>query len=77
MDEKHVVALCMGAVFVLVGCLLTASERVAAWGLSHGRARIWVKLLGPERALLVTRYFFGPLTVVLGLVGLAIGFLGT
>ena len=36
MDEKSVVAFCMGAAFIIVGCVLSASEKVAAWGLSHG-----------------------------------------
>jgi hypothetical protein len=76
MEQKQVVALCMGTAFLLVGCLLTTDERVAAWSLSHGKSRIWVTLLGPERAMKVTRYFFGPLTVILGLIGLALGFFG-
>jgi len=76
MNQQSVVAFCMGAAFILVGCLLTTNEKVAAWGLSHGRARIWVKLLGQERAMKLTRYFFGPLTIVLGLGAIAFGFLG-
>ncbi len=74
MEEKRFVALCMGTAFLLVGCLLTTNERIAAWGLRHGNARIWVTLLGPERAMKLTRYFFGPLTVILGLIGLALAF---
>jgi len=76
MDQKHVVAICMGAAFLLAGFFLTTNERVAAWGLSHGRGRFWVSLLGLERAMAVTRFFFGPLTMVLGLVGIAIGLFG-
>ncbi len=74
MDQKHVVAVCMGIAFLITGFFLTTNEKVAAWGLRHGNARIWVNLLGPERALKLTRYFFGPLTILLGLGGLALGF---
>jgi hypothetical protein len=73
MEEKRVVALGMGTAFLLVGCLLTVNERLAARCLRHGKARIWVTLLGLERAMKLTRYFFGPLTVILGLIGLALG----
>jgi hypothetical protein len=48
----------------------TGSEKVATWGLSHGKATIWVKLLGPERARKLTRYFFGPLAIAPGLFGI-------
>jgi hypothetical protein len=76
MEQENVVAFCMGAAFLLTGCLLTASEKVAIWGLSHGKATIWVKLLGLERAVKLTRYFFGPLTIALGLFGIVLGFRG-
>jgi hypothetical protein len=55
--------------------ILTTNERIAAWGLRHGNARIWETLLGPERAMKLTRYIFFPLTVILGLIGLALGFI--
>ncbi len=74
MDEKHVVAICMGIAFLITGFFLTTNEKVAAWGLRHGNATVWVKLLGPERALKLTRYVFGPLSILLGLGGLALGF---
>jgi hypothetical protein len=74
MDEKHVVAVCMGTAFLITGFFLTINEKFAAWGLRHGNARIWVKLLGPERALKLTRYFFGPLSMLLGILGLMLGF---
>ena len=76
MDEQSVVAFCMGAAFLLTGCLLTFSEKIATWGLSFGRARIWVRLLGQERAVKLTRYFFGPLTIALGIFGILLGFRG-
>jgi hypothetical protein len=43
---------------------------VAEWGLQRGRARIWVRLLGEERAVWVTQRIFAPLTMLLGLGGL-------
>jgi hypothetical protein len=73
-DEKHVVAIGMGIACLITGFFLTTNEKFAAWGLSHGRATIWVKLLGPERAFKLTRYFFGPLSILLGLGGLVLGF---
>ena len=76
MDEQNAVAFCMSAALLLTGCLLTFSERIATWGLSFGRARIWVRLLGQERAVKLTRYIFGPLTIALGLFGLFLGFRG-
>jgi hypothetical protein len=56
-DEKHVVAVCMGIACRITGFFLTTNEKFARWGLSHGRAKIWVKLLGQNRALKLTRYF--------------------
>jgi len=67
----------MGAALILTGFLLTTNQKVAAWGLSHGNAKLWARLLGPARAMLLTRYFFGPLTILLGLAAIAWGFLGT
>jgi hypothetical protein len=66
MSEQTIVLLCMGAALFITGCLLTISEKVAAWGLSYGKARIWVKLLGQDRAVKLTRYFFGPLLILMG-----------
>jgi hypothetical protein len=74
LDEKHLVATLMGIACLITGFFLTTNERFAAWGLRHGKATIWVKLLGPERALKLTRFFFGPLSMLLGLGGLALGF---
>ena len=76
MDEKTVVFLCMGPILILIGCLLSANEKVAAWGLRHGKAKFWVKFLGEERAMKLTRYFLGPFTVVLGLIAIALGIIG-
>lgn len=56
----------VGIAFCILGFLLARNERVARWGLSHGRARIWIKLLGEERALKLTRWFFGPVVFLLG-----------
>jgi hypothetical protein len=74
MDQQSVVSYCLGAAFLLTGCALTVSEQVAASGLRHGRARIWVRLLGQERAVKLTRYFFGPVVIALGLFAIIVGF---
>jgi hypothetical protein len=76
MNEQRVVALCMGTTFLIIGWFLTTNIKFALWGLSHGRARMWVRMLGQDRALARTRYFFGPLSMFLGLVGLILGIVG-
>jgi hypothetical protein len=60
---------------MILGYLLITNEKVAEWGLSHGKAKIWVRLLGMERAKKLTKYFFGPLVVLMGLAALAISIL--
>jgi hypothetical protein len=76
MDEQRVVALCMGAAFLIIGWFLTTNIRFALSGLSYGRGKMWVRMLGQDRALALTRYFFGPLSMFLGLVGLILGIVG-
>lgn len=67
------IQLAVSSTFLALGVLLTVNEQVAVWGLSRGRARIWVKLLGMQRAVKVTRYFFGPVVALLGAVVLVGG----
>jgi hypothetical protein len=76
MNEQSIIAYCVGAALILTGCLLMTSRKVAAWGLSHGNASIWVRLLGEARAMLLTRYFFGPLVFLMGLGAIAMGWFG-
>ncbi len=76
MNEQTIVALCMGGAFLLIGCLMTVSPKFASWGLSYGKGKMWVRLLGFERALMVTRCFFGPLCIVLGLAAFAMALYG-
>jgi hypothetical protein len=66
-------ALIMGPIFFIIGFFMTTSAKFATWGVTHGRGRIWSKLLGLERALALTRFFFGPLVMILGLFGLYLG----
>lgn len=70
MNQQHIVMLCVGLAFIVLGTLLSANPKVARWGVTHGRGRIWAAMLGEERAVKLTRYFFGPLVVVLGLFAL-------
>ena len=70
MTTQDIVMLLVGLSFITLGVLLSTKEKVAEWGLSHGRARIWISLLGKERAMKLTRYFFGPVCVLFGLVAL-------
>jgi hypothetical protein len=74
MGQQEIVPLCMGIAFCVLGFLLMRNERVARWGLNRGRARIWIKLLGEARALKLTRYVFGPFTLVIGLLCVLIAF---
>lgn len=70
MATQDIVMLLVSIAFFVIGFLLSTREKVAEWGLSHGRARIWVSLLGKERAMKLTRYFFGPVCMLLGAVAL-------
>jgi len=56
-----------GFVLILIGFLLSTNERVAEWGVSHGHGRLWARILGKERAMKVTKYFFGPLSILMGI----------
>ncbi len=76
MQHETIVGLGVGAAFLVIGFLLTTREGVARWGLTHGRGRVWVALLGMERAMKLTRYFFGPLVALLGLIAVAMGISG-
>ena len=67
MNGTTIGILCVGALFSIMGYLFIAKQEFAEWGLRGRRGKIWVNLLGQERALKLTRYFFGPL---LGLAGL-------
>jgi hypothetical protein len=67
MTSAFLAPLLIGVAFIILGLLLTTKESMAAWGLRNGRARIWISLLGEERAMKLTRYFFGPVVVLLGL----------
>ncbi|ULU25410.1 hypothetical protein [Dyella terrae] len=72
MATQNIVMLLVGIAFFALGFLLSTKEKVAEWGLSHGRARIWISLLGKERAMKLTKYFFGPLCMLLGVLSLLI-----
>lgn len=76
MNQEQVVAMAVGIAFLGLGVGMSTSRRLARWGLSHGRARMWVSLLGEERAVKIARLLFAPMVVVMGLAGIAMGFLG-
>ncbi len=61
---------CVGLAFFVLGVLMTLREGVAPWDVTDGRGAIWARLLGEARAVKLTRYFFGPLTAVLGVFAL-------
>ena len=56
-----------GFLLIVIGFLLSTNEKVAEWGVSHGHGRLWARILGKERALKVTKYFFGPLSILMGI----------
>jgi uncharacterized membrane protein HdeD (DUF308 family) len=70
MATQTIVMLLVGIAFIVLGFLMTTKEKVAEWGLSNGRGRIWAALLGMERAIKLTRYFFGPLTILFGIIAI-------
>ena len=78
MATQDIVVLLVGIAFFVIGFLLSTKEKVAERGLSNGRARIWISLLGKERAMKLTKYFFGPVCMLLGVLsvlgGLAVLF---
>lgn len=67
MGHDMLLMMAAGGILILLGVLLSFKKRVAEWGLRHRKARIWVKLLGGVGAVKLTRYFFGPLVMVIGL----------
>jgi hypothetical protein len=67
------VLLLVGLALLALGVLMATKPKVAEWGLTHGRGRIWAKLLGMEKAMKLTRFFFGPLVAVLGLCAMLAG----
>ncbi len=73
MDEKHIIVTILGPIFFLIGFFLSASPRFAAWGLSWGRARVWVRMFGHEGAMAVTRYLFGPFVMIMGVFAVYLG----
>lgn len=72
MDSKDIVVLGMAIALTVIGFLLTTNETFARWGLTHGRGQAWVRLLGMQRAMKLTRYVLGPIALVFGLVLLAV-----
>ncbi len=71
MNQSPVVMGCVGVALLAVGFAMTLNEKVALWGVTHGRGRIWSRLLGQDNAVKVTRLVFGPFTVFLGMACLA------
>jgi uncharacterized membrane protein len=72
MTTQDIVMLLVGIAFFVLGFLLSTREKVAAWGLSHGHARIWVSMLGKERAMKLTKYFFGPVCMLFGVLAVLV-----
>ena len=64
---SNLVILVVGLAFIVVGGLMIAKEGFARFTLRVGGARIWNALLGEARALKLTRFFFAPLVIVVGL----------
>jgi hypothetical protein len=77
MRQDEIVMLCMGLALSALGWGMSVNEKLARWGLSRGPSRIWVLVLGEPRAVKLTRYFFGPVVGLVGLVCLAMLLLPT
>ena len=71
MKTDNLVMLLVGMALMANGFFLFTKRSYAEWSLKLGRAQIWVKLLGLERAVKLTRYGFAPLSFLLGFLAAA------
>ncbi len=76
MSMQTIVMVLVGVAFIVLGYFMTTRESVARWGVTNGRGRIWSAMLGEERATKLTMRFFGPLTIVIGVLTLGITIAG-
>ena len=70
--NKNVVMLLIGIAIMVLGFLFLTKERFVEFSLSMGSGKKWVHILGMERAKKLTKYVFGPLLLLLGLVILVV-----
>jgi hypothetical protein len=57
----------LGVVSLIVGIGYIASPRFVEWVLNHDRrGRMWIALLGRERATIAIRYIFSAILIVIG-----------
>lgn len=66
MSKEQIVFLCAGIFFIGLGYLFKTKPRFVEWALSFGSGEKLVESLGKERAPKMTRNFFGPLLMALG-----------
>jgi hypothetical protein len=66
MSTQQIVFLCVGPFFIGLGYLFKTKPGFVEWVLSFGSGEELVERLGKERATKMTRNFFGPLLMVLG-----------
>jgi hypothetical protein len=72
MSDANIAMLVGGVVGIVLGVLMITKQRVAAWSLSYGRGKMWVRILGQDRAMKAVRFVFGPIVLVFGTI-MAIG----
>ncbi|MFZ0872183.1 MAG: hypothetical protein WAM90_15845 [Rhodanobacter sp.] len=72
MSDANIAMLVGGVVGIVLGVLMITKQRIAAWSLSYGRGKMWVKILGHDRAMKAVRFVFGPIVLVFGTI-MAIG----
>jgi hypothetical protein len=58
---------------MVLGFLFLTNEKFVEFSLSMGSGKKWVRILGMERAKKLTKYVFGSLLLLLGLVMLVVG----
>jgi hypothetical protein len=68
MSDSDIATLVGGVVGMFLGVLMIVKERVAAWSLSRGSGRTWVRILGQDRAMKAVRFVFGPIVFLIGLI---------
>lgn len=62
------VLIAVGLLGIIGSYFMFSHAGFRGWTLRTGRARIWIRLLGEDRAHTVTRFVFAPITCLFGIV---------
>ena len=67
MNRSNLVTSLVGLGILAYGFVLIFSVPFVRWGLRFGPSRLLVVIMGEDRAIKVSRFVFGPLVVLVGL----------